>query len=523
MPSLAELLAGQRMVQQQPSAFDYAGQMMQFQQGMDQFNANRALREMFAQGVPSAQDIYAVSPEFGMKWSQNQMEQAEKMLGMQEKRGQINKLIMEGGLSKEKAYAEATGPAADQYYDDINAGMPQEQALAKFRQGFAAGISRLDAMGMSPDAQIDVTNLNPEQVLGVATGKGYKSRYFEQQQEQRKMEQQHQYRVGEMSYGEELGRGTEQFKRGLPPAPTAEQVYGGVQMTPQGPMAVPPVVQGGVPMAEPSEYAGMEQAPITGDDIDNLRKMYQQLPTGKEKDRMGKMLADAIKPQIRPHAAAPEQAPFQRLAPSGVITPEEGQKMRVEEAKAKETAQAEAKAAVEQKEVKRQKAEVLASLPTVPELNKLIDKSMSGRIEAGLKGTALGEVAGISTEALGATKELEIVAAQMKQITKSLIGAGAVSDFEQRQMAEAAGNIADPRTPADVRKRQLAMFNRIIRKSLMKSPELAQTLGDDDAIDSEQEEAPSVKRGTKPKIGQVESGYMFKGGDPADPNNWEKQ
>jgi len=113
----------------------------------------------------------------------------------------------------------------------------------------------------------------------------------------------------------------------------------------------------------------------------------------------------------------------------------------------------------------------------------------------------------------------------MKQITKSLVGAGAVSDFEQRQMSEAAGNIAEASTPAKTRKLQLEMFNRILRKSLMKSPELARGLNEveDDATEEEAPEAPSVKRGSKPKIGQVESGYMFKGGNPADPNNWEKQ
>ena len=500
MPSLMELLAGQRMVQSVPNAFDYAGQMLQYQQAEDQYAANRRLKDMFAQGVPSAQDIYSVSPEFGMKWTQNQMEQAERMMGMQEKRGQIQKLAQEGNLSKEKAFAEATGPVADQYYDDINSGMPPEQALAKFRQGFAAGISRLDAMGMSPDAEIDVANLNPEQVLGVATGKGYKSRYFERQQKEQEMETAHGYRTEEAQEKEEMGRETEAYKRQLPPAPLAEQVYPTPRMTPQGPMVQPPTI--------PQAGTGQPQ-PIEQSDVDNLRRMYRQAK-GPEKKRLERTLADAVKQQIR----RPSE---------GFVTPESAQKMRIAEKEAETRAEAQAKAEVGQFQEKKQKAELLASLPKVPELNKLIEKSMSGRIEEAGKGLLLGEMAGIPTEALTATKELQIVANQMRSITKALVGVGAVSDFEQRMLSEAAGNIADAHVPAETRKRQLAMFNRIIRKSLMKSPELAKTLSDDDSAEAEPEEAPSIERGSKPKIGQVESGYVFKGGDPSNPANWEKQ
>jgi len=68
-----------------------------------------------------------------------------------------------------------------------------------------------------------------------------------------------------------------------------------------------------------------------------------------------------------------------------------------------------------------------------------------------------------------------------------------------------------------------------VRKSLMQYPEMAEKVskaqagGEDDSIDQEAEEAPSIKRGSKPKIGQVESGYVFKGGDPSNPANWEKK
>ena len=35
--------------------------------------------------------------------------------------------------------------------------------------------------------------------------------------------------------------------------------------------------------------------------------------------------------------------------------------------------------------------------------------------------------------------------------------------------------------------------------------------------------APEAAPTGKPKIGEVQDGYMFKGGNPADPKNWEKQ
>ena len=52
-------------------------------------------------------------------------------------------------------------------------------------------------------------------------------------------------------------------------------------------------------MVNPSEYSDMQQSDITDEDIDNMRRMYQGMKTGKEKDRMGKMLADAIKSRIK--------------------------------------------------------------------------------------------------------------------------------------------------------------------------------------------------------------------------------
>lgn len=505
MASLAEFLQAQQQFQNQPNALDYYKQIaeastipmqmrlkgLEERKAFEDYENTQQLRKLFAQsqGMPGIAEVGQYSPDMAIKLQQAQLENMTKQAQIRESGMRTGRMGQEMQLEKGKAFANAIGPYGDQYFMDIQSGMPEGQALNKFRMQTGQALQQLEQQGLTPDVPFDMNALTPDAALRAASGHGYKSQYLESQQ-----------RMGE-----------EQFKRQIPPAPTAEQFYGGVHMSPQGPMRQPPVVG---PRAAPFEVVqpevmqGMQQAPMGAQDIDNLRMMYQQA-TGPQKEQLGQMLADAVKAQI------PGYGEF--------VTPEQASGMRIKEKAAEAGATAEAKAQVEQFETKRQKAEVLSSLPKVPEINKLIDKSMSGQIEAIGKGKLLGEMGGVATEALTATKKLEVIAAQMKQITKSLVGVGAVSDFEQRQMAEAAGNIADPKTPAASRKQQLEMFNRIIRKSLMKSPELAKTMNEDDSVEAEPAEAPSVKRGSKPKIGQIESGYRFKGGDPANPDNWEKQ
>ncbi len=103
-----------------------------------------------------------------------------------------------------------------------------------------------------------------------------------------------------------------------------------------------------------------------------------------------------------------------------------------------------------------------------------------------------------------------------------LKGMGALSDAEGKKLSAAVGAL-DPRMSESAFKESL---NRVItemnaarsRVVASASPEVRQSLGANTATVPQQTTAPRV-----PMKGQVVQGYRFKGGNPADPNAWEKQ
>ena len=100
----------------------------------------------------------------------------------------------------------------------------------------------------------------------------------------------------------------EQMMRGLPPAMTPQQAYGGVEMGPYGPRRVPGI--GGQPMTPGPQYGvtpfnpnagqmqqgpmpgGMQQAPIGAEDLGILKQNRAQMQPGPERDALDRMIAE---------------------------------------------------------------------------------------------------------------------------------------------------------------------------------------------------------------------------------------
>ena len=123
-----------------------------------------------------------------------------------------------------------------------------------------------------------------------------------------------------------------------------------------------------------------------------------------------------------------------------------------------------------------EKAETIGSV-LKQDVDSLIDKSISSKVERAVKGADIGAAAiGKNTEAFQASEQLKVISAQLRAMSKDIIGAGPMSDKDQDLLREAAANIASD-IPAEARKESYKTFMRLTKERLQKYPELAAKLG----------------------------------------------
>ena len=402
---------------------------LDYQQKREALEAQRGLKALYAQNPnPSYEDIARIDPAFAMQQNKANFEMQKELLGMKETQGKINKQQQE----EVQFFANAVGPVVEQYLMNTGGeGNAQQQAALK--QQIGAGLRDIEQRtGMRPTNADALLNMSPSEMLNRLMLNGYQSPILKGQIESQTAIQR------------------EQMMRGLPPAMTPQQAYGGVEMGPYGPRRVPGI--GGQPMTPGPQYGvtpfnpnvgqmqqgpmpgGMQQAPIGAEDLGILKQNRAQMQPGPERDALDRMIAEVETGRVAQPPAG------------GFVTPQQEMQMRIGEKAAEAGATATAKAEAEKGFAAKEQLATLKALEE-KDIEGLIDKSISSLPEQGLKEYAMSKGLGKPTEAYSATKELRVAAAQMRDMAKGIVGAGPISEGEQEIISKALGSIESTEDP----------------------------------------------------------------------------
>lgn len=195
------------------------------------------------------------------------------------------------------------------------------------------------------------------------------------------------------------------------------------------------------------------------------------------------------------------------------------QPQRVQEAGQTTGAQETARIQAREAEAKRAEAEKLNT--AISELERI---SRPGGLLERSTGSGIGRLVDIAGEFVGMSSRGAQAAAALAPIADVVLKMvprfeGPQSDKDTATYQNAAGRLADPTIPNETR---LAAAREIVR--LMRDRRDQFTFSGGGATPAASTEAPAVtpRRPAPPQPGTVQDGYRFKGGDPANAQNWER-
>lgn len=139
--------------------------------------------------------------------------------------------------------------------------------------------------------------------------------------------------------------------------------------------------------------------------------------------------------------------------------------------------------------------DAVTALDLISEARRLLPNATGGTLGAAADATA--GFFGHATQGAQANAALKTIAGQMTSKMPRM--EGPQSDRDVQMYKDMAGDVGNANLPIKIRLAALAQIERLNEKYANN---------------------PSVRSG--PAAGAIEDGYRFKGGNPADPNNWER-
>jgi hypothetical protein len=401
-------------------------------------NARRAqqermdLKALYAQQVqPSMAQLGAVSPEYAQAARKNELEMQKDIVGMQHQQAQTSDIERKANEENEKIRLGQAVAIVNQYDQDIESGMPDAQALAKYNDASGRALSMLKQRGLIPPdfPAFDPKVMNPEAVRLAGEGRNFYTEKAKQRQEYEKSLQgaSGTYAAGLAPQKAQYNSVTERWE--YPPAPELTNAP-----APSRELQVPP---GAV---DPMEA-------------------YEKLVNDPN-----------IPENVRAFAAEQAQTLMPKInAAQEALTPNQKIEMKIQQKGEIAGAEKAANLTAEEKQASKLSIDNYFRSKPPQQVLGLIKESLAGDIDEGV--ARIGQVFGIATPGASATEVLKVVTQQLAMSSPYPPGSQSDAEFKARLLS-----IGDPGavTPIESRLRALEEVYRNVESFVVQKGDLSQ-------------------------------------------------